>query len=105
MSSERLYVPSDNVLVLPAKLVSETADSAVLAAGLQPQYPQGLGDDDALLLVVWGRDALEGLEALHGGVTAGGLVGNHAADGSPEHLGGSAEVEGSCYSQRCSGAA
>jgi hypothetical protein len=23
-------------------------------------------------------------------------VGNHAADGAPEHLGGSAEVEGSC---------
>jgi hypothetical protein len=89
-----VYVPRDNVLVLPAELVSETADSAVLAAGLQPQNPQGLGNDNALLLVVGGRDTLEGLETLHGGVTAGGLVGNHATDGAPEHLGGSAEVEG-----------
>jgi hypothetical protein len=91
----RENIPSDNVLVLPAKFVSETADSAVLASGLQPQYPQGLGNDNALLLVVWGRDTLEGLQALHGGVTAGGLVGNHAADGTPEHLGGGAEMEGS----------
>jgi hypothetical protein len=55
------YVPSDDVLVLPAKLVSETTDSAVLASGLQPQNPQGLGNNDTLLLVVWGRDTLEGL--------------------------------------------
>jgi hypothetical protein len=81
-----MYIPSNNVLVLPAKLVSKTADSAVLTAGLQPQYPQGLGNNDALLLVIWRRNALKGLEALHGGVAAGCLVGNHAADGSPEHL-------------------
>jgi hypothetical protein len=58
---QKLHVPSDNVLVLPAELVSETTDSAVLAAGLQPQYPQSLGNNNALLLVVWGRDTLEGL--------------------------------------------
>lgn len=54
-------VPSNDVLVLPAKLVTETADSAVLAAGLQPQYPQSLRNNNALLLVVWRRDTLEGL--------------------------------------------
>jgi hypothetical protein len=74
--------------------VTETADSAVLASGLEPQYPQGLGNNDALLLVVGSGDTLEGLQALHGGLTAGSLVRNHTADGSPEHLGGSAEVEG-----------
>jgi hypothetical protein len=88
------YIPGNDVLVLPAKLVSETADSAVLAAGLQPQHPQGLGNDNALLLVVWGRNALKRLQAVQSGGTAGGLVGNHAADGAPEHLGGGAEVEG-----------
>jgi hypothetical protein len=87
-------IPGNDVLVLPAKLVSETADSAVLASGLEPQHPQGLGNDDALLLVVGSGDTLEGLQALHGGLTARGLVRNHTADGSPEHLGGSAEVEG-----------
>lgn len=93
-----MYVPGDNILVLPAELVAETADSAVLAAGLQPQNPQGLGDDNALLLVVGRRNTLEGLEALHSGVTTGSLVGNHATDGAPEHLGGSAEVEGTTTS-------
>lgn len=74
--------------------MAETTDSAVLAAGLEPQNPQGLGNNDALLLVVGSGNTLEGLQALHGGLTAGGLVRNHAADGSPEHLGGGAEVEG-----------
>ena len=89
-----MYIPGNNVLVLPAKLVAETANGAVLAAGLQPQYPQGLGNDDALLLVVWCGNTLESLQALHSGLTAGGLVGNHTADGSPEHLRRGAEVEG-----------
>jgi hypothetical protein len=83
--------------------VTKTANSAVLAAGLEPQHPQGLGNNDALLGVVRRRDALECLQALHGGVTARSLVGNHATDGSPEHLGGCAEVVrswvGQLYSQ------
>ena len=74
--------------------MTETTDSAVLAAGLQPQDSQSLGNDNALLLVVWGRDTLEGLQTLHSGVTAGSLVRDHATNGAPEHLGGSAEVEG-----------
>lgn len=74
--------------------MTETTDSAVLASGLEPQYPQGLGNNDALLLVVGSGNTLEGLQALHSGLTAGSLVRNHTTDGSPEHLGGSAEVEG-----------
>jgi len=87
-------IPGNNVLVLPAKLLSETADSAVLASRLEPQHPKSLGNDDALLLVIWWGDTLEGLQALQCGGATGGLVGNHAADGSPEHLGWGPEVEG-----------
>lgn len=90
------YAPLDNVLVLPANLVAETADGAVLAAGLQSQDTEGLGNNHLLLLVVRGRDTLEDLEALKGGGTARGLVGNHAADGLVEDPGGGAEVEGTC---------
>ena len=89
-------VPLDNILVLPADLVAETADGAVLAAGLQSQDTEGLGNNHLLLLVVRGRDTLEDLEALKGGGTAGGLVGDHAADGLVENPGRGAEVEGTC---------
>lgn len=86
--------PGNDILVLPADLVGEAADGAVLAAGLQPQDAEGLGNDHLLLLVVGRGDALEDLEALKGGGTAGGLVGDHATDGLVEDPGGGAEVEG-----------
>lgn len=85
--------PLNNILVLPADLVAQTANSAVLAAGLQTQNTQSLGNDHLLLLVVWGRDTLEDLKALQGGGTTGSLVGDHAADGLVEDAGWSAEVE------------
>jgi hypothetical protein len=91
---ERQYTPLNNILVLPADLVAQTADSAVLAAGLQSQDTEGLGNDHLLLLVVGGRDTLEDLESLKGGGTPGGLVGNHATDGLVEDPRRGAEVEG-----------
>lgn len=45
-------------------------------------------------MVVRGRDTLEHLQALQSCSTTGRLVGNHAADGPVEDLGGSAVVEG-----------
>lgn len=90
------HAPFDNILVLPADLVAETADSAVLATGLQAQNTEGLRNNHLLLLIVRGRDTLENLEALKGGGTAGGLVGDHAADGLVEDARGGAEVEGTC---------
>jgi hypothetical protein len=78
--------------------VAETTDSAVLAARLEPQNTEGLGNNDALLLVVGRGDTLEGLKTLHSSVTAGSLVRDHATDGAPEHLRGSAEVEGTTTS-------
>ena len=78
--------------------MAETTDSAVLAAGLQPQDTEGLGDDDALLLVVGRGNTLEDLKALESGGTTGGLVGNHAADSLVEDEGRSTEVEGTTAS-------
>jgi hypothetical protein len=89
-----LLQAGNDVLVLPADLVAETADGAVLAAGLQAENTEGLGDDHLLLLVVGGRDTLEDLEALKSGGTTGGLVGDHATDSLVEDSGGGAEVEG-----------
>lgn len=89
-----LLQTGNNILVLPANLVAQTADSAVLAAGLQAKNAEGLGNDHLLLLVVRGRDTLEDLEALKGGGTTGSLVGDHATDGLVEDSGGGTEVEG-----------
>lgn len=76
--------------------MAQTADSAVLAAGLQPQDAESLGNHHLLDLVVGRGDTLEDLEALKGGGTTGGLVGNHASDGLVEDTRGSTEVEGTC---------
>ena len=91
-----IYAPGNNILVLPANLVAETTDGAVLAAGAETENAQSLGNDDALLLVVGRRNTLENLESLHSGSTTGGLVGNHSADGLVEDAGGGTEVEGTC---------
>ena len=74
--------------------MAQTANGAVLATGLQAEDAQGLGNHHLLHLVVWGRDTLEDLQALHGGGTTGSLVGDHAADSLVEDSGGSAEMEG-----------
>lgn len=91
-------VPRNDILVLPANLMAETANGAVLATGAQTQDTEGLGNDNALLLVIGRGDTLEDLQALHSSSTAGGLVGNHAADSLVEDAGGSAEVEGTTAS-------
>lgn len=87
-------VPLNNILVLPANLVAQTTDGAVLAAGLQTQDTQSLGNNHLLLLVVGRGDTLEDLQALESSGTAGSLVGDHATDGLVEDTRGGAEVEG-----------
>ena len=81
-----LLEAGDDILVLPAELVTKTTDSAVLAARLEAEDTESLWDDLALLVVVWWWDALEGLQALECLCAALGLVRNHAADSAPEHL-------------------
>lgn len=79
--------------------MTESADGAVLAAGAETENTQSLRDNDALLLVVRRRNTLEDLQALHSSSTAGGLVGNHAADSLVQDAGRSAEVEGTTTSR------
>jgi hypothetical protein len=84
----------DDVLVAPAVLVRKTLDGAVLAARLQSEDSESLGDDDLLLLVIGGGDALEELDPLDGSLASGELVREHASDRAEEDLAGSALVEG-----------
>lgn len=89
----RYNVPGNNILVLPANLVGETADSAVLASWLQAEDTESLWDNHALDLVVWGWDTLKDLKSLHGGSTTSSLVWDHTTDSLVEDAGWSAEVE------------
>jgi hypothetical protein len=84
----------NNILVFPADFVAETANGAVLATGLEAEHTESLGNNNTLLLVVWGRDTLKDLESLQGSGTTGGLVRNHAADGLVENARRGTEVEG-----------
>jgi hypothetical protein len=94
VGERREDVPGNNILVLPAELVSESTNGAVLAAGLKTEDTESLGNDHALLVVVRRRNTIKGLEALESSGTAGRLVRDHTADGSPEHLGGSTVMPG-----------
>merc|ERR1712244_92306 len=88
------FQSSHDVLVLPADLMSESSQRAVLPAALQPEDLQSRWDDHLLLLVIGRRNSLECLESLQSILASLGLVRNHSSDSSPEDLGGSPEVEG-----------
>ena len=74
--------------------MAQAANGAVLAAGLQSQDPQGLGNNHPLLPVVGRGNTLKQLEAFQSSCSASSLVGDHASDGAVENLGGGAGVEG-----------
>lgn len=84
----------DNVLVLPAKLVRHSSDSAVLSAGLESQNSKGLGNDHSLLLVVRRGNTLEDLKSLQSSLASGSLVGDHTSNGLVEDSRGGSEMEG-----------
>lgn len=73
--------------------MAQSANCAVFASGLQPQYSKSLWDNHPLLLVVRPGDTLEDLEAFHGSGTASGFVRDHAADSLVEDARRSTEVE------------
>jgi len=84
---------SNDVLVLPADLVSEPAKRAEPPAVLQPQHLEGGRDDHLFLFVIWGRHSLEALQSLESFLSTLSLVRSHSAHGAPEDLGRSTEVE------------
>lgn len=50
----------NDVSVLPAELVAQSADSAVLLARPQAEHTECLGDHHPLLAVIWRWDTLKG---------------------------------------------
>lgn len=88
----KISIPGNHIPVLPAELVTQPADGAVFPARLQPQDTESLRNHHTLLAVVGRRDTLEDLQTLKRLRTTLSLVGHHAADSAPEHLGGGAVV-------------
>ena len=84
----------DGVLVLPSDLVRQSAKASESTTRSESQHTESLRADRARNLVIRRRNSLEDLEVSQSGGTTRGLVGNHCADGSPENLGRSTEVEG-----------
>jgi hypothetical protein len=83
-----LFEAVDEALLGPAALGSEIAEGAELAVCLQSEDLEGLGDDDALLVVVGEGDTLEDLKATESGGTLGLLMSDHTTDTLPHESGG-----------------
>ena len=89
-----LFLQSGNhSLVLPAKLLGQSADSAVRSAGPQPQDTHGRGNNQTALTIHRSRAALKDSQSGQGSSTTVGLVGQHATDGTPEDAAGSTVVD------------
>mmetsp|Transcript_17575 Transcript_17575/g.34572 ORF Transcript_17575/g.34572 Transcript_17575/m.34572 type:complete len:227 (-) Transcript_17575:29-709(-) len=84
----------DNLAVLPAVAGGEVTEVGGLAAGAKAEDLEGLRDNHALHAVVGVGDALEGLEAVEGGLATGSLVGEHATDHALELGSRGADGEG-----------
>ena len=69
-----------NILVLPANLVREAAQSGKATARLQAEDSEGSRHYHALHAVVWLGNTLKDLEAFHGRSTAGSLVREHSTE-------------------------
>ena len=71
--------------LLPASLLSESAEVAVLSGAFQSLTLKSVGDNNSLLLVVGEGDALEDSQATERVGTDGLLVWKHATDDLPEN--------------------
>ena len=80
--------------MFPADGSGEVTEAGELAARGETEVGDGSGDNLALHLVEGVGDALVRGELLESSGTAGGLVGDHAANHAPQHAGGSAVVNG-----------
>mmetsp|Transcript_20281 Transcript_20281/g.38156 ORF Transcript_20281/g.38156 Transcript_20281/m.38156 type:complete len:288 (+) Transcript_20281:35-898(+) len=84
----------NEVVVTPSSERGEVAQSAELAVRLQADVLDGTGDNELLHLVERMRASLHDLQAVHGGLSLGLLVGNHTTDNPPEDAGRRTVVEG-----------
>jgi len=96
-----LFQALDELIVLPSYLVCELPKVAEFAAGFERLDGEGTRDDHALFLVKWCRDALEYLQALKGRGASLRLVGDHAADSSPEDTAGCTVVKRTTAARVC----
>jgi hypothetical protein len=87
-----LFEAGNEVLAGPAGHSGEVTEGAELSVRLQSEHLEGLGNDDALLVVVGEGNSLEDLKAAESGGALRGLVGEHSTDHLPEHAGGSLPV-------------
>jgi len=83
----------DDVLVFPSNLVGEPSEDAKFAVRLKSEDAERRGNDVSLSLVVGSGNSLVGAVALHRVLSAGQLVGQHAADRLVKNSGGSPVVE------------
>jgi len=89
---------SYDCLRVPADLVRQTTELAVLAARLQTQHSQGRWNDQALLFVVRRGDPFVHFEALQGFLTPVDLMGKHTSNSSPEdHARGTVVERSACW--------
>jgi len=87
-----LFKLVNNSGVLPADLRAKSGEESKLAPRVELEDTEGGGDDNALNLVIGGRNSFKDLQVSQGSGTTGGLVRQHSADGSPENAGGVLEV-------------
>jgi hypothetical protein len=73
--------------------VRDTTNGGVLASGLQTKDTESIRDNHTLNTVIRRGDTFEKLDAVQGGGTTGGLVGNHTTDGLVQDAGRSTEME------------
>merc|ERR1712014_240132 len=83
----------DAVLVLPADLVTKSAEARDFSAWKASDLLEGGGDLKLLLDVEWWWAAIEALESLVSGLASSGLVGEHTSDHSLDHHGWGTVVE------------
>lgn len=80
--------------VLPAAAGGEVTENSEGAVGAKAENAKRFREHHLLHLVVRVGHTVEHLEASHGSLAAGGLVGDHAPDRPPEDLGRSVKVNG-----------
>lgn len=84
---------ADQSLLSPSDLARQVTKGAILSEAGELDGSECIGDDLSLLGIVGGGHSFKNFESAEGLSSSGGLVGEHAPDGSPEDSGGSAVMD------------